>query len=69
MNNSNLPSTKKTQWEALLRNDKLVTVRHYSFRICQSKIGTGDKPDQDCECGACGPDKSKETVSYFIQLN
>ena len=32
-------------------------------------MGTGDEPDQDCECGACGPNKSKETVSYFIQLN
>ena len=45
MNNSNLPSTKKNLWEALLRNDKLVTVRHYFCRICQSKIGTGDEPD------------------------
>ena len=67
--NSNLPSTKKSLWRALLRNDDLATVRHFFCRICQSNLGTEDKPDQDCKCGASGPDKSKESLSYFIQLN
>lgn len=68
-NSGKLPSTKRSLWATLLRNDQLTMVHHLYCRICHSNIGEGTVPNRDCACGKCGPDKPENSLSYFIQVS
>lgn len=67
-----LPTTKQAFWRALGRNNAQVK-KYFYCQECDDFLGKkssiSNKLEQQCCCGACGPEKSNVSEGYFLYNN